>query len=284
MNSALSLPPITTDLEVAKAHLDEYGLARLGNALSIDEVAALRTRLLDQAAAEVAQGKSYHDGSSDLTAAGGPNQRIWNLINKGRVFHSIPTSPRVLALVKHMLGDDVLLSSITANIARRSGTPMMIHTDQNYVPVVTPYPAVADVAWMLDDFTEENGATRVIPGSHKWGRYPQAGESPATVAATGPAGTALVFDGRLWHGTGANTTAKDRPGLFTYYCRAFIRQQENFSLSIHPEVLAKLSPELLELLGFRVWHTLGMVEGARHGQYNLRPESFSHEMSVQRDR
>lgn len=279
MNSDLSLPPITTDIEEAKRHLDEYGLARLANALSADEVVAVRTRLLDQAAAEVTQGSSYHDGRGK-PSADGPNQRVWNLMNKGEIFHRIPTSPAVLALARYMLGEDILLSSISANIVRKGGEPMIIHTDQDYVPVETPYPAVCDVAWMLDDFTAENGATRVIPGSHKWGKYPQAVEWPPTIAATGPAGTALVFDGRLWHGTGANMTDKDRPGLFTYYCRAFIRQQENFSLSMNPKVLPKLSPELLSLLGFKVWRTLGMVEGSSPHRYHGLPKTFSREMSA----
>lgn len=281
MNADMSLPPITTDVETAKRHLDEYGLALLGNALSPAEVVAVRERLLDQAAAEVADGCSYHDGLG-VQGGGGPNQRVWNLLNKGDIFHAIPTSPKVLALVKHVLGDDILLSSMTANIARQGGQLMTLHTDQNYVPVETPYPAVCDVAWMLDDFTEHNGATRVIPRSHKWQRYPQGDERPETVAATAPAGTALIFDGRLWHGTGANVTDADRPGMFTYYCRAFIRQQENFSLSLNPDVVPKLTTELRQLLGFAVWNTLGMVEGGGPGKPDPRPKQFSREMSVRR--
>jgi ectoine hydroxylase-related dioxygenase (phytanoyl-CoA dioxygenase family) len=173
-----------------------------------------------------------------------------------------------------MLGKDVLLSSMTANIANQGGLPQSIHSDQGYVPVETPYPMVCDVAWMLVDFTADNGATLVVPRSHRWARLPKAGEPVATVPATGPAGTALVFDGRLWHGAGANKTADSRYALFSYFCRAFVRQQENLTVSVAPEVIAKCSKELLALLGFQVWQTLGMVEGTHHGTINQRPTRF----------
>src|SRR5947199_382425 len=75
--------------------------------------------------------------------------------------------------------------------------------------------------------------------------------SVATIAGTGPAGTALVFDGRIWHGTGANTTADERRwGVLTYFCRPWMRPQENYTLSTHPDVLAEADLELLQLLGF----------------------------------
>lgn len=272
------LPDVTTDLEQARQDLDVHGLCLLGDALSPAEVAQARQRLIEQAEAEVAHGVSYHDGGQVTGSENQPNQRVWNLINKGELFRDIAVSPRAQSLVRSMLGPDILLSSMTANIARRGGVPMAIHTDQNYVPLETPYPMVADIAWMLVDFTEENGATRVIPGSHRWNRLPEPGKRYETLPATAPAGTALVFDGRLWHGTGANGTEAPRYAVFTYFCRSFVRQQENFSLSVSPEVLEQCSPELKSLLGFQVWHTLGMIEGTPHGTINDRPERFSKEL------
>jgi ectoine hydroxylase-related dioxygenase (phytanoyl-CoA dioxygenase family) len=121
---------------------------------------------------------------------------------------------------------------------------------------------------MLDDFTEANGATRVVPGSHRFEDpmgYVRAGG--ATVAAEGAAGTALIFDGRLLHGTGANTSAAPRRGLIAYFCQPFVRQQENFMLSLDPALRAAASDELLALLGFRCWNTLGMVEGTAHRRF-----------------
>lgn len=137
----------------------------------------------------------------------------------------------------------------------------MLHSDQGYVPLEIQIPLVANVMWMLDDFTDANGATRVVPGSHRAGWHPDPADPPATLAATGPAGSALVFDGRLWHGTGRNVTDQPRHGLLTYFSRPFIRPQENCTLSVADEVLESASPWLEELLGFRVWRTLGGVEG-----------------------
>jgi ectoine hydroxylase-related dioxygenase (phytanoyl-CoA dioxygenase family) len=280
---ALRLPPITTDLEQAKRDLDDYGLALLGDALSPDELSAARARLIEQAQGEAANGRAYRDGSPEpRRSLAGPNQRVWNLINKGRIFRQIAVSPKVLQLCRHMLGNDVLLSSMTANIANQGGARMAVHTDQDYIPLETPYPMVCDVAWMLVDFTADNGATLVAPGSHRWRRIPKRGESVPMVPATGPAGTALVFDGRLWHGTGENRTGESRYGMFSYFCRAFVRQQENFSLSLAPEVIADCSSELLGLLGFQVWHTLGMVEGTFHGTINPRPTRFSAEYRAEK--
>jgi ectoine hydroxylase-related dioxygenase (phytanoyl-CoA dioxygenase family) len=274
----LQLPPITTDLDQARRDLDEYGLALLGHALNPDQLAAARARLIEQAQAEEEVGNAYRDGARDpRRPRAGPNQRVWNLINKGEIFREVAVAPRVLQLARHLLGNDILLSSMTANIANQGGARQAVHTDQDYIPLETPYPMVCDVAWMLVDFTEDNGATLVAPGSHRWRRIPTRGEVVPMVPATGPAGTALVFDGRLWHGTGENRTSQSRYAMFSYFCRSFVRQQENFALSLAPEAIAACSPDLLALLGFQVWHTLGMVEGTFHGTINSRPTRFSTE-------
>ena len=138
---------------------------------------------------------------------------------------------------------------------------MMLHSDQGYVPLDISIPVVANIMWMLDDFTEANGATRVVPGSHLLRRHPDPTNRPRSSAATGRAGSALVFDGRLWHGTGRNVTDRPRHGVLSYFARPFMRPQENCTLSIADDVLAVASPWLKELLGFRVWRSLGGVEG-----------------------
>ncbi|MCY4092828.1 MAG: phytanoyl-CoA dioxygenase family protein [Caldilineaceae bacterium] len=211
------------------------------------------------------------------------------LVNKGRIFRQILSTASARAVVDHLLGRDYQLSSYSANIAKPGGVAMNLHTDQWWMPNPiergpSPLPAgsitrqhtnlgdaktpamiapcvCVNVMWMLCDFSAENGGTRFVPGSHLRGRPP--GEQDAeeeTLAAEGPAGTAMVFDGRLWHGTGANVSDVSRYGLLSTFCGPQFRPQENFTIGTRPEVLAEASPELLALLGFKIWSGYGRVE------------------------
>jgi ectoine hydroxylase-related dioxygenase (phytanoyl-CoA dioxygenase family) len=274
----VELPPIRTDLDAARADLDRHGLARVAGAITANELAEAKARILEQAAGEDAAGVAFHDGGADDRGArNGPNQRVWNLINKGEIFRRLVLNETVRALIAHVLGEEVLLSSFTGNLANPGGLAQGLHRDDGYAPRDLGIPIVANSLYMLDDFTEENGGTRVAPGSHL-GPGSSAVAPPNTVAATGPAGTVMIFDGRLWHGTGANRSTVRRAGLLGYYCRPFVRQQENMTMSVAPEVVAQCSPELLSLLGFQTWRTLGMVEGSFHGHINPRPTAFVTEL------
>jgi len=260
------------DIDIEKAHsdLDGHGYCIIPNVLSGDAVEALKSRLIAQAEGERARGVAFHDGGP-----GRPNQRLWMLINKGRVFRDLMLHPIVEALMGHLLGPDFLLSSFTANIAHPGGEPMVLHTDQGYVGFWTPRPVVANIAWMLDDFTDENGGTRLVPASHlnAAATHRSSAYAPAepanmptlddTIAAEGRAGSILCFDGRVWHGTGANRTGRPRHALLSYHCRPFIRQQENLTLGLDPELRATERPALLNRLGFATWAGLGRVESPR---------------------
>jgi ectoine hydroxylase-related dioxygenase (phytanoyl-CoA dioxygenase family) len=182
-------------------------------------------------------------------------------------------------LARHVLDGDYCLSSHTANIAGPGGEPMTLHSDQGYTPRSIDLALTMNVMWMLVDFTDENGGTRLVPGAHRIQAEPPRDGDVATVAGVGPAGTALVFDGRIWHGTGANTTSDElRYGVLTYFCRPWLRPQENYTLSTHPDVLADADDELLQLLGMRVWRTLGGVQGpwgpGSHGETGFRTDGF----------
>ena len=246
---ARSLPRATRDISQAFDDLERHGYAIVEGALSPDRVAALRARVVEQARGEDANGVGFHDGKA--------NQRIWLLPNKGRIFRDLMLDPLVDTFMGALLGKDFLLSSLTANIARPGGVPMYLHTDQGYVDFWTPRPLVANVAWMLDDFTETNGGTRLVPGSHLNSvRVDYA--LADTVAAEGPAGAALIFDGRLTHGTGANMTASDeRHAILSYHCRPFVRQQENYYLGLDPELRRTERGVFLRRLGYWIWAGLG---------------------------
>ena len=158
-------------------------------------------------------------------------------------------------LVGHVLGPGFLLSNVNANIAGPGGKPMFLHSDQDYVPApFPPYALVCNIMWMIDDFTAENGATRIVPMSHLRFRPPNYAKRYESVPVTAPRGTMLVLHGALWHQTGANTTRDEkRRGILAYYCRPFMRQQENFFESLRDEVRTRATPRLRQLLGYEMW-------------------------------
>jgi ectoine hydroxylase-related dioxygenase (phytanoyl-CoA dioxygenase family) len=278
---AAGLPPIRTEIDAAKEDLKTFGMTRFFGAAAAAEIDTARQRLIDQATAEDAAGVSYRENGLTFDAMpGGANQRVWNLINKGEIFQRLVLNAVARRLVKRLLGPDALLFSISANIACKGGKAQVLHGDQVFAPVTTPYPLITNCLWMLDEFTDENGATRVVPGSHLAGRWPEPEEAIDTFPATGPRGTIMVWDGRLWHGAGVNTTDEPRRGLLAAYCAPFVRQQENATVSLSPEVLETSSDELLTLLGFRSWMGIGSVDGANYGVLRGRPSEFSKPLSA----
>jgi ectoine hydroxylase-related dioxygenase (phytanoyl-CoA dioxygenase family) len=113
---------------------------------------------------------------------------------------------------------------------------------------------------MLDDFTDENGGTRLVPGSHLSAER-RTFDPSETVAAEGPAGAALVFDGRLIHGTGENRTPSEhRHAILSYYCKPFIRQQENFFLGLDPALRTREREEFMRRIGYWIWAGLGRTD------------------------
>jgi ectoine hydroxylase-related dioxygenase (phytanoyl-CoA dioxygenase family) len=121
---------------------------------------------------------------------------------------------------------------------------------------------VINSMWALDDFTEANGATRLVPGSHRWEPDRQPDPATETVAAEMPAGSVMLYLGNLWHGGGANRTDQPRLGVILEYVVSWLRPQENHCLAVPRDVAATLSPRLQELLGYNIHPPfLGYVDG-----------------------
>jgi ectoine hydroxylase-related dioxygenase (phytanoyl-CoA dioxygenase family) len=181
-------------------------------------------------------------------------RRLANLANKGDVFLRLLSDGRLLELVARVLGPDFKLSSLNARSANPfSDEAQPLHADMGAVPDERGY-WVANVLVMLDDFTLTNGATRVVPGSHRFGKLPQAAmDDPAAAhpdeaLLTGPAGTAIVYNAHLWHGGTANRTAAPRRALHVFFCRGDKPQQQYQKRLLDPGLQATLSPELRRLL------------------------------------
>ncbi len=185
--------------------------------------------------------------------------RTYNLLAHGEIWQQVPAHAVVLELIEGVLGPQCLVSSLASISLGPGETAQVIHADDQVQPLAKPHVAtVCNSMWALTDFTEANGATRVVAGSHTW-QNPDyfAGDAGVdTIAAEMPKGSVLVWHGSTWHGGGANLTADEvRIGVAMNYCAGFIRQQENQQLGIPADVMATFSPQLRQLCG------LGMYRG-----------------------
>ena len=182
------------------------------------------------------------------------SRRLANLVDKGKIFERLIATPHILELVGYVLGPKFKLSSFNARSANpHSSEAQPLHCDAGALPDDAGY-WVCNTIWLLDDFTTENGATRVIPGSQNWSQLPQgvladpAAPHPQQVLLTAPAGTVIVMNTHAWHGGTANRSDHDRRALHAFYCRFDKPQQQYQKLLLRPETQARLSPDLRSLL------------------------------------
>ena len=247
MNDATTLPPPRSadDVDAADRDLDEVGVAVITGVLDPATTADVRARLLDAADRSDLVGIPTRGYAFDFDEK---NRRVFMLFAWDAVFVELIRHPLALRYVKRTIGD-FLISNFSANITGPGAGGMYLHADQYYVPQPWgPAPFAVNVAWMLDDFTDANGATRVIPGSHL--ALPDFTASPDTVPVEGPAGSIMVMDGRLWHQTGENRTGSvHRAALFGYYVQPWIRPQINWNAALPPDVAAGFDPAFREMLG-----------------------------------
>lgn len=252
------LPAATDDHAQAARDLAQHGFCLVRDVLVGDRLAEVRTRI-DQAAADDRAVGVETDFRLDLDQT---NQRVWGLLSRGRPFVELAEHPLALELVGGLLGRPLLLSNISANITRSGGGEMQLHADQTYMPMPWAGPQGANVMWLIDDFTAENGGTIIVPGSHLHNRRPEEADmATAGVPLEAPAGTMCVMDGRIWHKTGSNSSnGISRAGIFAWYTLPIYRPQENWFLSLDPHVLQNASATLIELLGYGT-SGLGRVNG-----------------------
>lgn len=205
-------------------------------------------------------------------------QRIYALAGKSRAIDPMLTHPVVTGICRQVLGDGFRASSVTTIAIGPGEAAQSLHYDAQVYPLPRPDPqVVVNSMWALTPFTEANGATRIVPGSHTWptGQRPEPGPdgTVATIPAEMPRGSVVVYLGSLWHGGGANTTDAVRIGLNLEYASGWVRQQENQYLALPPDRTADVPAEVLEVLGYSTTPPfLGYVDGrdplrylTRHG-------------------
>jgi ectoine hydroxylase-related dioxygenase (phytanoyl-CoA dioxygenase family) len=219
---------------------------------------AFEPELIDELAAALVDLEQFFDVQpAGNSFEGDRTLRVYNLLALGRVWERVPVHPSVLPLIEHVLDPGCLISSLSSITILPGETAQPIHADDQLLPIPKPHvPTVCNSMWALTDFTDANGATRVVPGSHLADHSPDYGKPYDSIPAEMPRGSVLIWHGSLWHGGGANATDAPRVGIAMNYCAGFIRQQENQQLGIPVEIAARFEPRLRELVGYSVYNAL----------------------------
>jgi ectoine hydroxylase-related dioxygenase (phytanoyl-CoA dioxygenase family) len=237
-------------LKEHKAAIDRDGYTILERAIQPELLEALAADLLRLE-------ELYCVVPADNSFEGSSTVRIYNLLALGKLYEAIPVHPEVLPVVEAVLDPGCLISSLSSISIDPGESAQPIHADDQLIPLTKPHePTVCNTMWALTDFTEANGATRVIPGSHLRDHSPDYGKPYDSVPAEMPKGSVLVWHGSLWHGGGANATDERRVGVAMNYCAGFIRQQENQQLGIPREIAAGFPKRLRELCGYGIYNGL----------------------------
>jgi ectoine hydroxylase-related dioxygenase (phytanoyl-CoA dioxygenase family) len=241
-----------TDAELSdhQIELSREGYTIIERLLSTDEVASVAADLQPL----------QHDVAFGTNDFGGfKTRRVFNLFAKTRALDPLLLNADLLRLVRSQLGESVQLSIASTMEIFPGETPQTLHQDDAYFRIQTPHPSlVLNTMWALTDFTEANGATRLVPGSNGWSRSVDIREP--SIAAAMPAGSVLIWDGALWHGGGANRTGDIRFGLSLNFSRGWLRQQENHYLSLDHDLVRGLPVDLQKLLGWDNAEFLGFVD------------------------
>ena len=246
-------------------------------ALIIDELASVEQ--VDAISAEMAPFiEATPPGSDDFS--GRNTTRTGALIARSPSSHALIQHPTILGVTEQLLHRAQSFQlHLTQVISIGPDSPgQSIHRDQwafDFFEFPSDYDVQCNTIWALTDFTEANGATRLMPGSQ---HLPDSFEH--TVDETVPAemmkGSCLLYTGKVFHGGGANTTDATRVGLNITYDVGWLRQEENQYLSVPHDVAAELPDELLRLMGYRIGaYALGYIDDVRDPIEALRPSSGS---------
>ena len=260
------LPKATKDIKRLRSDMLKWGYCKIENALSDHQVAIIRQRVLEQAEGERLA------GIAQKTPSG---QNINCCVNKGRCFEGlIEQHPSVVQggglveqLVTEALGPNWICTSLIASISLKGGVPQALHQDQD-IALDSRSPLTVNILTPITDIDENNGGTLVIPGSHlilsaAVRNQHSVGKLPPAINIDAKAGTAIITDGRLLHSTGVNHTDSPRIVMLNGMQHPLLRQQENWMLSVRPEVLKRASPKLLQRMGYQATNAAQTNEG--HG-------------------
>jgi len=219
-----------------------------------------------------------HGPSGRNDFEGTKTQRVYTLVARGKVFEWLVEHPVVLSMMDELLLPNYLLTANQAIVIAPGETPQPAHSDDAFYTLPRPRPSVSvSTMWAIDDFTEANGATEVIAGSHRWtdeqlrnlydrddsdelAPHHQAQLRPLIM----PAGSCAVFAGTLVHRGGANRSSAVRRAISNQYCEPWARTQENFFLAVPSKKVAQMSPRIQAMLGYSIHPPFMGQVTARH--------------------
>jgi hypothetical protein len=226
---------VLTDAD--RRQLDEEGYLILPGLMPPELLESLRNRIEELFGEEGAQAGSEFKQEPEA-------KRLANLMDKGPIFEEVILTKRVLECMAHILGPRFKLSSLNARSTNpHSAVGQPLHADSGAVADDGYF--VANSVWLLDDFTSENGATRFVPGSHRWRRLPDPDfyqAHPDEQLVLGKAGDVVVMNAHMWHGGTANRTAAPRRAMHAYYTRYDQPQQQYQKRWLSAAVQSRLSP------------------------------------------
>ncbi len=242
--------PAGFDIAGHIGRLDANGFTVIEDFLTSAGVGAVKTAL--------AAHLGSHAGRNDFE--GFATERVYTLVARGRLFEEITEDARLMALLDRLLAPGYLLTASQAINIAPGETAQPLHTDDGFYRLARPRAAISySMILAIDDFTATNGATEVIPGSHRWddaqvaALFPHgAGEGVAQPMVM-KAGSCIFFSGALVHRGGANRSAAPRLAITNQYCEPWARTQENYYLSVPREMVREMSPALQRLLGYDIW-------------------------------
>ena len=261
-----NLPKPTKEITQIRKDFQKWGYALIEEGMSKKQCKVFIERLLEQA-----EGEKLANVNS-LTPSG---QYVHTLINKGKVFRqcieqdieAVQAGTLIEKFLDETLGKGWICHSFLANGAEKGYYPQVLHIDQSPLsPWITEEaPALVNTLYIPQDVNEENGGTLIIPGSHKniikAGSNGNVGKLNPAINLEANAGTIMLFDGRLLHGTGVNKTSKIRFVAAMSNVKSWMRSQENWIISVDPEIIKNASPKLLHRMGMQAVTYGGTIEG-----------------------
>ncbi|MFD2613897.1 phytanoyl-CoA dioxygenase family protein [Paenibacillus gansuensis] len=229
-----------------KRSLDEQGYVLFPSVLSTEQLESFREKYEELMAKEgMNAGKEVHQEEG--------TRRLSDLVNKGEIFDTVYTHPKLLAAVHHVLKREFKLSSLNARDAIPGAGHQELHADWGRLGAGEPF-HVCNSIWLIDDFTADNGATRIVPGTHRLPGYPRdylddpSAPHPDEVLLVAPAGSVGVFNSHVWHGGTINRTERTRRALHAYFTAREHPQQLNQAEYLRKRTWDRISPAARYLL------------------------------------